>query len=100
MSNSPRPPRQAPAGLPAQFWRAASRIAAQAAIMTLGPHRNAEFVAAGLLAAGTAIAAQAEASFRTRRGQSSDLADVLAAALAMAAILMGLLALAAGNRLR
>jgi hypothetical protein len=62
-----------------------------------GPHRNAEFAAAGLLAAGAAIVARAEARFRARHGRPSDLAGVLAAA---AAILIGLVGLAAGHRLR
>ena len=68
--------------------------------MTLGLHRNAGFAAAGLLAAGAAIAAQAEAYFRARHGESSNLAGVLAASLALAAILMCLLGLADGHRLR
>ena len=90
----------APAGLSTRFWRSAARIAARAAIVTLGLHRNAGFAAAGLLAAGAAIAAQAEAYSRARHGESSNLAGVLAAALALAAILMCLLGLAAGHRLR
>jgi hypothetical protein len=94
MSTPPRTPPQAPPGLPARFWRAA-RIAARAAIVMPGPHRNAEFAAGRLLAAGAAIVAQAEARFRARRGRPSDLAGVLAAA-----ILIGLVGLAAGHRLR
>jgi hypothetical protein len=53
-----------------------------------------------MLAAGAALAAHAEAHFRARHGRPSDLADILAAALAFAAVLMCLLGLAPGHRLR
>lgn len=86
--------------LPARIWRAAARISAWAAVVMLGLHRNAGFVAAGLLAAGAAVAAQAEAHFRARRGRASDLGGVIAAAMALAAILVCLLGLAAGHQLR
>lgn len=100
MSNSPRLPPEAPAGPPARFWQAAARIASRVAVVLLAWHGNAQFAAAGLLAAGTAIAAQAEARRRARHGQSSDLAEVVVPALAVAAILMCLLGLAAGSRPR
>ena len=87
MSSSPRLP-EVPAGPPARFWQAAARIAAGAAIVTLARHSNAQFVAAGLLAAATAIAAQAEAQLHARRARSSDLAEVVIPALAVAAILV------------
>jgi hypothetical protein len=66
--------------------------------VTLALHRNADFIAAGVLAAGTAIIAHAEARFRAHHGKPSDLADVLAPALAMAAVLVYVLAFAAGSR--
>ena len=100
MSTPPRLLPETPSGPPARFWRAAARIATRAAIVTLGTHRNAAFVVAGLLAAGTAIAAHAEAHFRARHGRPSDLGGVVAAALALAFILTCLLGLAAGHRLR
>jgi hypothetical protein len=80
--------------------QAAARIAAGAAIVTLARRSNAQFVAAGLLAAATAIAAQAEAHLHACRGGSSDLAEVVIPALAVAAILVFLLGLAVGSRPR
>lgn len=100
MSNWSRRPPAAFPPLHRRFWRVAGVIAAEAAIVLLGLHHNAQFVAAGLLAAGTAIAALAEARFRVRRGRPSDLADVLAGALALATILMCLLAVGASHRPR
>jgi hypothetical protein len=70
-------------------------IAALTAVVMLSTHRNAQFTAAGLVATGTAIAAQAEARFRARHGRSSELADVLTVALALATVLTCILALAA-----
>jgi ABC-type phosphate transport system permease subunit len=78
----------------------AAVIAGEAAIVLLTLHHNAQFVAAGLLAAGTAIAALAEARYRACRSKPSDLADGLTWALALATCLMCLLALAAGHRPR
>jgi hypothetical protein len=69
-------------------------IAALTAVVMLSTHRNAQFTAAGLVATGTAIAAQAEARCR-RHGRSSELADVLTVALALATVLTCILALAA-----
>jgi hypothetical protein len=66
----------------------------------LSMHSNAELTAAGLLAAGTAIAAQAEARFRARHSRSSDLADILAIAFALATAFTCLLSLAAGSQPR
>lgn len=100
MSNSPRLPPEAPAGPPARFWQAAARIAARVAVVLLAWHGNAQFVAAGLLAAAAALAAHAEARRRARRGRSSDLAEVVVPALAVAAISMCLLGLAAGSQAR
>ena len=101
MTYSPLRFQASPAWLPARAWQAAARIAARAAVVTLAAHHHsAFFVAAGVLAAGTAIAAQAEARFRARHGKSSDLTDVLAAALCLAAVLVYLLAFAAGSRAR
>ena len=88
-----------PTWLPTRFWRAVARLAAQLAIVMLSAHGNAELVAAGMLAAGTAITAHAEARFRVLRGQPSDVAGVLAGALTLATILMWLLSLASGARL-
>jgi hypothetical protein len=98
VSNWPRPPPAAPPGLPGWFWRVVAGAAAVLAILTLTLHANTQFVAAGLLAAGTAVAAQAEARFRGRWGRSSDVGGVLAAGLTLATALMYLLALAASTR--
>lgn len=57
-------------------------VAARTAIVVLREHPNADFIVGALLTAGIAIAAQAEAHYRARCGQRSDLADVLATALA------------------
>ena len=100
MSSPPRQPPEAPAGPPARIWQAAARTAARAAVVMLARHGNAQFVAAGLLAAAAAIAAHAEAQLRARRGRSSDLAEVVVPALAVAAILVFLLGLAASSRPR
>jgi len=70
MSSPPRPQPQAPLRLPPAFWHVTTIIAALAAVVMLSTHRNAQFTAAGLVAAGTALAAQAEARFRARHGQS------------------------------
>jgi hypothetical protein len=60
----------------------------------LSMHSNAMLTAAGLLAFGTATAAQAEARFRIRHGQSSELADLLTMVFALATVLSCILALA------
>jgi uncharacterized membrane protein YphA (DoxX/SURF4 family) len=93
-----RPPRY-PAQRSAQFWRAASVTAACAAIVILAIGGNAAFIAAGALVAATAGVTGAEARFRSRNARPSDLADVLAPALALAATLTFLLGLAAHSRL-
>jgi ABC-type phosphate transport system permease subunit len=98
MSNRPFLPPAAPPPLPTRLWRAMAAIAGETAVVLLTLHHNAQFVAAGLLATGTAITALAETGFRARWGRPSDLADVLAAALALATVLMCLLALAASHR--
>jgi hypothetical protein len=98
VSNEPRLPPRAPGPLPARFWQTTARIAAGGAVVALALHPDAALVSAGLLAAATAIAAHAEACFRARRGQPSDLADVLATGLALATVLMCLLGLAAASR--
>ncbi len=54
MSSPPRPQPQAPPRLPPSFWHVTALIAALAAVVMLGTHRNALLTAAGLLAAGTA----------------------------------------------
>jgi hypothetical protein len=95
MSSPPRPQPQAPLRLPPAFWHVTALTAALAAVVMLSTHRNAQFTAAGLLAVGTAIAAQAEARFRARHGRSCDLADILTVALALATVLTCILALAA-----
>ena len=100
MSSQPRPTPQTPPRLPAPFWHVTALIAALAAVVMLSTHRNVQFTAAGLLAAGTAIAAQAEARFRARHGRSSELADLLTVALALAAVLTCIFALAAADHLR
>lgn len=100
VSTLPRLPPEAAAELPARIWRTVACVCARAAVVTLGPHRNAAFVAAGLLFAGAAVVSQAEARFRARRGRASDLGGVIAAAIALAAILTCLLGMAAGHRLR
>ncbi len=95
--------RRPPAGPPRLYrrvWRVAAVVAAEAAVVLRILHHSAQFVAAGVLAGGTAIAAAAEARFRVGSGRSSDLANVLAGALALATILMCLLGLAAGHRPR
>lgn len=56
--------------------------------------------AAGLLAAGTAIAARAEARFRARRGQPSGLAGLLTVVVALSTILTCILALGDAIQLR
>ena len=100
MSSPPHPQPQALPRLPPFFWRVVALIAALAAVVLLSMHGNVTLNAAAVLAAGTAIAAQAEARFRARNGQSSDLANILAMALALATVLTGILALAAANRPR
>lgn len=100
MSDPPLPPPQAPLRLPPFFWHVTALTAALAAVVLLSMHGDVMLNAAAVLAAGTAIAAQAEARFRTRHGQSSDLANILAAALALATVLTCILALAAANRPR
>lgn len=100
MSSLPRPQLQAPPRLPPPFWHVTARIAALAAAVTLSMHGNALLTAAGLLAAGTAIAAQAEARFRARHGQSSELADLLTVVLALATVLTCILALGAAIKSR
>ena len=100
MSSPPRPTPQTAPRLPAPFWHVTARIAALAAVVMLSTHRNAQFTAAGLVAADTAIAAQAEARFRARHGRSSELADLLTVALALAAVLTCIFALAAADHLR
>ena len=77
-----RPRGQAPPPLPPAFWQVAALIAAVAAVVMFSMHSNAMLTAAGLLAAGTAIAAQGEARFRSRPGRSSELADLLTTAFA------------------
>jgi len=57
MSSAPRPQPHAPLRLPPAFWRVTALIAALAAVVMLSIHDNAALVAAGLLAAGTAVAA-------------------------------------------
>ena len=98
MSSPPRPQFQAPPRLPSRFWHVTARIAALAAAFMLGMHGNALLTAAGLLAAGTAIAARAEARFRARHGQSSELAGLLTVVLALATVLTCILALGAAIR--
>jgi hypothetical protein len=64
------PPRQQPPGaprLPAPLWHVTALIAASAAVVMLSLHRNAQLITAGLLAVGTAIAAEAAASLRAPR---------------------------------
>jgi hypothetical protein len=63
-------------------------------------HPSAAITAAGLAAAGVCITAMAEAGLRPRRGSPSRLAVSLVAMLTLAAALLCLLGLAAGNRLR
>lgn len=99
MSNPPTLPSAVrPPPPPIWVWQATAVIAAETAIVLLTLHHNAQFVAAGLLAAGTPRTALAETRFRARQGRPSDLADVLTGALALAAVLMCLLALAASHR--
>jgi hypothetical protein len=100
MSSPPRPPPQTPPRLPAPFWHLTALIVALAAVIMLSTHRNAQFTAAGLLAAAAAIAAQAEARFRARHGRSSELTDLLTTALALATVLTCIRALAAAHHLR
>jgi hypothetical protein len=97
VSSPPRPQPRAPRWLPPAFWRVAALTAALAAVVMLSTHRNVLLTAAGLLAAGTAVAAQAEARFRARHGRSSDFADILSVALALATVLTCVLALAAAR---
>jgi hypothetical protein len=94
MSSRPRPQRQAPLRLPPAFWHMTALIAALAAAVMLSLQGNALLTVAGLLAAGTAITAQAEARFRARHGHPSELADVLTTALALATVLTCILSLA------
>ena len=96
MNGPPHPQPQAPPRLSPSFWCVVALIAALASVVMLSRHTNALLTAAGLLASGTAIAARAEASFRGRHGQSSELADLLTMALALATVLSWILALAAG----
>lgn len=84
--------------LPTRWWRATAVIAGETAIVLVTLHSSAQFVAAGLLAAGTTITALAETRVRARWGRPSGLADVLTGALALATVLMCLLALAASQR--
>ncbi len=100
MSSPPHPQPQAPPRLPPPFWHVTALIAAVAAVVMLSMHSNAMLTAAGLLAAGTAIAALAEARFRARHGRSSELADLLTVALALATVLTCILALAAASQPR
>jgi hypothetical protein len=100
MSSTPRPQPDAPPRLPPPFWHVTALIAALASVVMLSIHGNAALIAAGLLAAGTAVAAQAEARFRARHGRSSDLADLLTMVLALATVLTCILALAAAGHPR
>jgi|SRR5579863_228734 len=100
MSSPPRRQSQVPPRLPPLFWHVTAAIAALAAAVMLSRHSNALLTAAGLLAAGTAIAAEAEARFRAYRGQSSELAGILTVALALATVLTCILALAAASQPR
>jgi hypothetical protein len=100
VSDPPRLPIASSPWLPVRFWRRVAYVAVRFAVVTLSVHRNAEFVAAGLLGAGTAIAAYTAARVRASRGQPSDLADVLTGALALATILMSVLSLAPGTQPR
>jgi hypothetical protein len=98
MSSPPRPQPPAPLRLPPAFWHVTALTAALAAVVMLSIQRSALLTATGLLAAGTAITAQAEARFRARHGHSSELADVLTTALALATVLTCILSLAAANQ--
>jgi integral membrane sensor domain MASE1 len=97
VSNGTGLPPATPRQPPGRFWPAAAGTAVLAATVMLSLHHNAQFIAAGLLATATAIAALAEAGFRSRTGRPSFIFDSLTAALALAAALTCLLALAAGH---
>jgi hypothetical protein len=97
VNGPPHPQPQAPPRLPPSFWYVVALIAALAAVVMLSMHSNALLTSAGLLAAGTASAAQAEARFRARHGQSSELAELLTMAFALATVLSCILALAASQ---
>ena len=100
MSSPVRPRRQASPTAAPPFWHMTARTAAVAAVVMLSLHSTAMLTAAGVLAAGTAIAAEAEARFRSRYGRSSELADLITMALALAAVLTCILALAAASQSR
>jgi hypothetical protein len=100
VSGPPHPQPQAPPRPPPSFWHGVARIATLAGVVMLRMHSNTLLTAAALLAFGTATAAQTEARFRARHGQSSDLADLLTMAFALATVLSCILALAATNRPR
>jgi heme/copper-type cytochrome/quinol oxidase subunit 3 len=84
-------------GPPAPFWQAVAAVAALAAAATLGLHPNAQFVAAGLLAAGAACTAWYEALLR-RRNRSSDIGGLITTVLAVCFVLVCVLGLAARIR--
>ena len=64
----------------------------------LAVHTNAAIVAGGLLAAGAAGTALAEASLRSRRPDTADVAAVIVAALILATALLVLLGVIMATR--
>jgi hypothetical protein len=84
------PPLSRPAP-PTRSWYVTAGAAALAAFMLLAWHANSLFIAAGLLAAGAAATALAEARVRSRRGGSTGIAPTIAAALIIATPLLVLL---------
>jgi hypothetical protein len=94
VSGPPHPQPQAPPRLASSPWHGVALFATLAGVVMLSMHSNVLLTAAGLLAFGTATAAHAEALFRACHGQSSDLADLLTIAFALATVLSCILALA------
>jgi hypothetical protein len=90
MTRNPVPPLSRPAP-PTQSWYATAGAATLAALMLLAWHANSLIIAAGLLAAGAAATALAEARVRSRWGRSTDIAPTIAAILILATPLLVLL---------
>jgi hypothetical protein len=83
---------------PARPWYATAGTAALAAIVMLALHTDGEIIAAGLLAAGAAGTALAEARVRSRRPDTTDLASLVLAVLTLATALLALAGIVLADR--
>jgi hypothetical protein len=85
-----------PSRPPAPFWAGVTAVAALGAIGIPEIGAGIQFVIAGLLAAGAASTAWAEALLR-RRGRSSDVGGLITTVLAVACVVTCFLGAGAGN---